>query len=228
MIQFASEDTRTDEAKRLIQARRDRGFEDAKAAADFFGWNYTTYSQHERGERGLKKAVAEKYATAFRVSVGWLTTGESRQQNTFSAPVMGRIGAGAQIDVGSEQVPMGGFYDIDTIVALPADAVAFEVTGESMEPRYSAGDVIVVREKGQAIEDIDDGTEVAVELQDGMRYLKKIWRDPNGTFTLQSHNAPPIFGAKPTWVSDVLVILPSHKWKKLTNGQRKPSLRAGA
>jgi hypothetical protein len=62
-------------AIRLEAARRARGFEDAKSACRYFGWVYDSYIQHERGERGLSRS-ASRYATAFRVSVGWLLNGE--------------------------------------------------------------------------------------------------------------------------------------------------------
>jgi hypothetical protein len=65
----------TAEAQRLRLAREKRGFKSAKDAAEFFGWSYNSYAQHENGLRGIKKA-AEKYATAYRVSRGWLLTGE--------------------------------------------------------------------------------------------------------------------------------------------------------
>lgn len=68
-------DDRPEAAKRLQQAREHKGFGSAKAAADFFGWNYDSYIQHERGERGLSRA-AQRYALAFNVSAGWLLTGE--------------------------------------------------------------------------------------------------------------------------------------------------------
>ena len=70
-----SEDLRPESAKRLEIARKARGFDDAAAAARYFGWKYNAYIQHERGERGLSRA-ASKYAKAFRVSVGWLLHNE--------------------------------------------------------------------------------------------------------------------------------------------------------
>lgn len=69
------DDLRTEEAKRLVEARIARGFTDAKAAAKYFGWKYNSYAQHENGLRGLKKAVAAKYALAYRVPVSWLQNG---------------------------------------------------------------------------------------------------------------------------------------------------------
>lgn len=58
-------------------ARENAGFETAKSAALFFGWRYDTFSQHERGLRGYAKS-ADRYAKAFKVSEGWLLTGEGR------------------------------------------------------------------------------------------------------------------------------------------------------
>ncbi len=46
---------------------RSEAFANAKDAAAFFGWNYNTYSQHERGERGITRAV-DQYAKDLRVS----------------------------------------------------------------------------------------------------------------------------------------------------------------
>ncbi|WP_245488379.1 helix-turn-helix transcriptional regulator [Mesorhizobium sp. Pch-S] len=68
-------DDRPEFAKRLEQARTQRGFRSAKEAARFFGWTYETYIQHEQGIRGISRAAA-RYAEAFRVSEGWLLTGE--------------------------------------------------------------------------------------------------------------------------------------------------------
>lgn len=68
-------DDRPEFAKRLEAARIERGFRTAKDAARFFDWTYETYIQHEQGIRGISRAAA-KYAKAFRVSEGWLLTGE--------------------------------------------------------------------------------------------------------------------------------------------------------
>lgn len=74
-MHIMSFDDRPDFAKRLEQARIDRGFRTAKDAARYYGWVYETYIQHEQGIRGISRA-AGKYAKAFRVSEGWLLTGE--------------------------------------------------------------------------------------------------------------------------------------------------------
>jgi len=79
-------DDRPEPALRLEQARLARGFNNAKEAATYFGWPYATYAQHESGERGITRA-AKKYAHAYRVSEGWLLTGEGQgPDGTMAAP----------------------------------------------------------------------------------------------------------------------------------------------
>lgn len=62
-------------AERLRLAREEAGFSSAHAAAQAFNWSPDTYTQHENGTRGIIRS-AKKYAKAFKVSTGWLLTGE--------------------------------------------------------------------------------------------------------------------------------------------------------
>ena len=59
-------------------------------------------------------------------------------------PVMGRIGAGGSIEPDYEQVVADELGTVRVPIALPGELVAFEVRGESMRPRYDAGDIVVV------------------------------------------------------------------------------------
>lgn len=78
---------------RLKQARTDAGYETAQDAAQAFGWNPVTYRSHEAGDRGIKKAVAEKYARALRVSFDWLflNRGTSSAESAEIVDIWSRI-----------------------------------------------------------------------------------------------------------------------------------------
>ena len=65
----------TDKASRLRLAREAAGFENAREAADRFGWAYPTYSSHENGSRGIRTDKISEYAQAFRVEPAWLLSG---------------------------------------------------------------------------------------------------------------------------------------------------------
>ncbi|NNF80420.1 MAG: helix-turn-helix transcriptional regulator [Rhizobiales bacterium] len=72
----------TEQHERLAKARRDAGYRTAISATTANDWNYSTYSQHERGQRGLTRKMAAKYAEAYNVSPGWLLTGETALLNS--------------------------------------------------------------------------------------------------------------------------------------------------
>lgn len=140
-------DDRPDEAKRLEQARIARGFKDAKAAASYFGWKYDTYAQHENGTRGITRAAAQ-YAKHFRVSKGWLLTGEGRgpgqtDGSDQDVPLLSMVAASNLRD-------QPGVTETDIIRRIKVgelpkgDWVALEVEGDSMNRIAPDGSIILV------------------------------------------------------------------------------------
>lgn len=196
----------SDQALRLRAARIERGFEDAKAAAKFFGWNYTTYSQHERGERGLKRETAAKYAKAFRKTAGWLITGDSDRPGYV--PIVGYAGAS----------PDGSilFGDGDSHfgeVALPYGAgpnsVAVEVRGDSMRGIAEDGWLVFYEERREPPTDDLIGEYCIVGLPDGRVLIKKLARGRKKKhFDLESAAGATIYDAKVEWAAPVSAIVP--------------------
>src|ERR1700751_788058 len=124
-------------------------------------------------------------------------------------PIMGRIGAGAVIESEYEQVPPEGLGEVELPFPISGETVAFEVTGDSMLPKYENGDVIVVyREQRHPLTKFYS-EEAVVRLKTGQRYLKTVERGkaPN-TVNLTSFNAKPINGVKLEWIGEICVALP--------------------
>src|SRR5665213_3921682 len=131
-------------------------------------------------------------------------------------PIMGRVGAGAVIEPDQEQVPPEGLGEIELPFPIADETVAFEVTGDSMLPKYENGDIIVVyRDQRHPISSFY-GEEAAVRLKTGERYLKTIERGKSASVVnLTSFNAKPIIGVKLEWIGEICVTLPRGQIERL-------------
>lgn len=129
--------------------------------------------------------------------------------------VVGRIGAGAEILPEAEQVPPEGLFEIEIPFPVPEATLAFEVEGDSMWPRYDAGDVVLCWKEGTNATEII-GWEAAVRTSDGRRFLKRILQGSRARhYDLESYNAPVIRNVKLEWASKVQLVVRAGEWKQL-------------
>ncbi|MBX3488899.1 S24 family peptidase [Parvibaculum sp.] len=189
--------------ERLQQARRKAGFETAAAAAAAIGVNPVTYWQHESGLRGVSRKNAERYAAFFRVDLTWLATGRGRPARKDSIPVVGYVGAGAEVHPVDDHALGDGFDRIEAS-ALPADAVALIVRGDSMYP-IEDGWVIIYRRDRDGVPSACLNRLCVVKVaNDGPTLIKKIRRgSEKNTYTLESWNAPPRENQVLDWAAPV-------------------------
>lgn len=188
--------------------------------AEATGLSVSYVGRLENGERNLSVKNMNLFADALGVEPQELLSA-SRTKSTNVVSVMGRIGAGAEIMPEEEQIPPEGLYEIETPFPIPEDALAFEVHGESMWPRYDDGDIIICWRQGILAEEVL-GWEAAVRTATGRRYLKRVLKGADqGTYDLESHNAPPIRGVRLEWVAAIQSVIRSGQWKKLTPAARQ-------
>lgn len=169
------------------------------------------YIKIERGENQLTTATIARAAKVFGVHEAEIFA------TPASAKVMGKIGAGAEIQPDFEQVGPDGLYEINSDIPLAPGMIGFEVEGDSMWPRYDPGDIIICSAEGIAPEALPSGAEAAVKTEDGRRFLKRV-RRVGGEFVLESHNAPPIERQRLVWASEVATVIRARQWRRL-NGR---------
>lgn len=138
-------------------------------------------------------------------------------QSRTTIPIMGYIGAGAEIDPEFEQVPPDGLDQIDVPYRLPDGMIGLQVKGVSMYPRFRDGDVVVVYGEQRYDTETLLGDEVAVRTDEGRRYLKTLTQGSKPKrYTLTSFNSPePIQNVVVVWASPIEHIVPAKRARRL-------------
>ncbi|KQV27576.1 hypothetical protein ASC97_04135 [Rhizobium sp. Root1203] len=184
-----------------------RGFDEAKKAANFFGWNYSAYAQHENGTRGITRA-AKMYAKAFRVSEAWLLTGEGLGpgEDTQEPAGLRKVTVSAYIQAGNwaetwewdehKQYPV---YIADEPEFRPYRLYAGETHGPSMNRRYPEGSVLVFTHIQETREQPIAGKRYIVERRRSSgemeHTVKLLHRDDEGKYWLLPESDDPRYQA---------------------------------
>ena len=170
---------------------------------------------HDR--RGITTETLIALAPVLKTSAAWLLEGVGESDPTpshNSVKVVGKIGAGAEIFPEFEQAPPEGLFEIDVPYPVPEDAIAFQIEGDSMWPRYDPGDVVICWRQGNDVSQVI-GWEAAVRTADGKRYLKRIQRGATGgTVDLESHNAATIRNVRLEWASKIEQVLRTGQYNR--------------
>jgi len=178
---------RPEQAKRLIQARKARGFEMATDAIKFFSFNSGTYTCHESGTRGISRA-ASRYAAAFRVSEGWLLTGEGDPPEIPKVPVMG-IAAGSVLGINTIHRDAIDFVSRPPALENVKDAYAVFVSGESMMPQFGENELVFAHPYKSPI--AGDAVIIQQQINGEIYAFIKIFKSfKEGYLIAEQHNPP--------------------------------------
>lgn len=153
-----------------------------------------------------RDAINELYDEVFGAEAG--------KAAPTTVPLMGYLGAGAEVEPEFEQVPPEGLDQIELPFSLDEDLIAFTVRGDSMLPFYKDGATIVVYREQKRPLTTFYGEEAAVRTSDGRRFIKTIMRGQDDTVTLYSSNASPIESVRLEWIGEIFAVLPPSALRK--------------
>lgn len=166
---------------RLRNLRKSRNLTQDKLASDL-GISKSTISMYENGNREPDFETLELIADYFNVNLGSLISNipTNNSSRGFSVPVLGYVRAGIPIEAVENILD---YEEISQEMASQGEYFALSIKGNSMEPKISEGDVVIVRKQST----VENG-ELAVVLVNGNdATVKKFYMNDNGV-TLISTN----------------------------------------
>ena len=134
--------------ERIKEARLAAGMSQEKLG-EIIGWRQSRVGNYERGIREPRVDDLEKIARALNVSVLWLATGEGPMvadlpPHLTRVPVISYVQAGSWTEA-VDSFPTGnGLETVTTDLDLGDYAFALRIKGDSMEPEFHEGDIIII------------------------------------------------------------------------------------
>lgn len=144
---------------RIKALRNKKGIKQIELAAAV-NVSQAALSGYETGKYEADLETYKRIASYFGVSLGYLLGEDSpdnKREDYIRIPVLGRVAAGIPIDAIEEIID---WEDISADMAAGgAEYFGLQIKGDSMEPKISDGDIVIVRKQP----DVESG-EMAVHL----------------------------------------------------------------
>ncbi len=169
-----------------------------------FHWPEDTYQKHERGERGIGRAV-RKYARALRVDEAWLLgLQEEKSSMVRGIPVVGEAAVGRWNDVDIATTTL-----VTERISAPENdddgRFAIRLTDASMNKEMPQGSYGICTEENATAADLVVGDIVYIERQRGglaERSFRRVMAVTNGTLRLSTHSSDPRLRSDLTYPSN--------------------------
>jgi SOS-response transcriptional repressor LexA len=200
----------TSEAARRLKLLREQAGISMRAVAEHLGWSITRYQHYEDRYRRrflpieLARALADLFATrgieqATVMELAGVGPGQplprlagleaapppSPPVAPRDLPVMGAVKGGSEGFYFNEGEPKE-YVLRPAALAGAANGFALYVDGDSMEPRYFAGELVYVNPNRP----LTKGCFVAVEMKDGQGFIKQFVKRSDEQLVLRQFNPP--------------------------------------
>lgn len=153
-----------------------------KDLTDFIGISKNYFTDWKSGRIKSYTKYLPQIAEFFDVSVDYLLGNDTKKKRKVGVkiPVYGNVAAGVPIEAWEDILD---YEEIDEDMASRGEYFALRIKGDSMEPKISDGDVVVVLCQS----DVDNG-QVAIVLIDGHEATcKKIKKTPEGVYLISTN-----------------------------------------
>lgn len=176
-----------------LKALRNQSGETQAELAKFLGITRAAYTNIENEKREPDYDTIKKLANHFSVTIDYLLGSDVPSPTYANAlkpskegskwiPVLGTVVAGIPLEAVEDIID---YEEISPKMAAQGEFFALQIKGDSMEPKMSKGDVVIVR----AQNDCDNG-DVAIVLVNGDEAtIKRIKKGPEGIMLIPNNPA---------------------------------------
>lgn len=172
------------------------------------GVSRSAISMYESGERMPDYEMMKKISEIFSVSMDYLYG----QQNTNPTriPVYGSVAAGIPLEAIQD---IEDYEEITEDMARSGEYAALKIKGNSMLPRFTPGDVVIVKLQ----DDVDNGDIAIVMVNGDEATCKKIKKTPEGIMLISTNpDYEPMF-----YSNQEIADLPVRIWGKVVELRAK-------
>lgn len=167
--------------KTLLTLRKNKGLTQ-KEIAEHLGISRQAYANYEAGNREPDINTLKLLSEYFEVSIDVLLENTSKVKKGVKIPVYGNVAAGIPLEAITD---IDEWEEISEDVAATGEYIALRINGDSMEPRMSRGDVVIVRLQP----DVENGDMAIVLINGGEATCKKIQKTPDGILLMSINTA---------------------------------------
>lgn len=177
---------------RIKQRREELGISQEELARRMGYKNRSTIAKIEGEVNDLSQSKVRAFAqvldTTTAYLMGWEGASPAQEPTTGAViPVRGRVAAGLPITAVEEVID---YEEIPQKMALSGEYIALKIKGDSMEPKMSEGDVVIVRLQP----DVENGETAVVLVNGDDATVKKVKKIPGGLLLVPNNPAyDPIF-----------------------------------
>ena len=188
---------------RISEVRKQHGYSQA-ALGRAINRAQNTICNWENGNREPDNESLLRLASLFGVSVDYLL-GKSdiptAPKKGVKIPVLGRVVAGIPIEAIEDVLD---YEEISEDMAAHGEYFALQVFGQSMEPKFSEGDVVIVKRQS----DVESGDIAIVLINGDEATIKKVKKLPDGIMLIASNTVvyEPTFYSKKE-INDLPVVI---------------------
>jgi transcriptional regulator with XRE-family HTH domain len=208
-------DSQSTLSRRIREAREAADLTQAELAKSF-GIEPKAVSQWERDPAHAKRKPARPdidkipaLAERLGVTVDWLLTGKTTPPALPQIPVVGYVGAGAEIFLVDDLAKGQRIDEAPPFPGQDGPAVAVRVRGDSMLPEIEDGYTLYYSRNRDGVPSACLGRLCVVQVHDGPVLVKKLEKGlRTGLFRLHSSNASPRENVRLDWAARVLAIIP--------------------